>query len=278
VSAGYYWSDHHKTAVEFGFPNPTEGYSYSNERLANGRFLSISDERAYSGPMVAVAQVYQFGRNALFHPYALVGIDVDREHVDLERHIFISGLPTPSSEREETSSSNRVRARGFIGGGFKAYVSERAFFSGEMKLAIGRSLDQVTWKAGVGVDFTHQRPTASARATPTSATEPRGRDSVDVWRSYAALLPLGSTVDVSAAREQPITAELLDVDDSGVLVKPTTRVAEPSRRIPFDRLETLRLHIGPSPAERAGAVAAGVGTGAGVFITVLGILFAALGG
>src|SRR5437879_869427 len=84
VSAGYYWTDHLKTEVELGFPNPTEGYSYSNERLANGSFVSRYDERTYSGPKFAVAQIYQFGRNAPFHPYAFAGIDVDRERVDLE--------------------------------------------------------------------------------------------------------------------------------------------------------------------------------------------------
>ena len=31
------WTDHLKTEVELGFPNPTEGYSYSNQRLANAR-------------------------------------------------------------------------------------------------------------------------------------------------------------------------------------------------------------------------------------------------
>ena len=276
VSAGYYWTDHLKTEVEFGFPNPTEGYSYSNQRLANGSFASIVDERTYSGPKVALAQVYQFGRNAPFHPYAFAGVDVDLEHVDLERHTFVSG-PRPF-ETQETSSSNKIRARGFTGAGFKAYVSERAFFKGEMKLDIGQSLNQVTWKAGVGVDLTAPRRTAASRDTPAASAEPRGRDSVDVWRAYATLLPAGSVVDVAAAGEDSVIAELLTVEDAGVLVKPRTRIAEPVRLVPFDRLELLRLHTGPSPSERAGAVAAGVGTGTGVFLGVLMMLFAGLGG
>jgi hypothetical protein len=287
VSAGYYWTDHLKTEVELGFPNPTEGYSYSNQRLANGSVASTYDERTYSGPKFAVAQVYQFGRNAPFHPYAFAGVDIDREHIDLERHTFISG-PRPL-ETEEASSSNRVRARGFTGAGFKAYVSERAFFKGEMKLDIGQSLNQVTWKAGVGVDLTMPRrvdrsgdaegPAEAGHYVRSGAVpSPRGRDPVEVWRAYATLLPVGSIVDLAAASEHSVTAELLDVDDSGVLVKPKTRVAEPTRRIPFDRLELLRLHTGPSSSERAGAVAAGVGTGAGVFLGVLMMLIASFGG
>jgi len=138
VSAGYYWTDHLKTEVEFGFPNRRK--ATATEPAAPQRsFASIVDERIYSGPKVALAQVYQFGRNAPFHPYAFAGVDVDRERVDLERHTFISG--PASFEREETSSSSRIRARGFTGAGFKAYA-ERAFFKGEMKLDIGQSLNQ----------------------------------------------------------------------------------------------------------------------------------------
>jgi hypothetical protein len=284
MSAGYYWSDHHKTEVEVGFPNPTESYSYSNQRLANGTFLSTSDERTYSGPKFAIAQVYQFGRNAPFHPYAFAGVDIDREHVDLERHTFISG-PRPI-EGEESLSSDRVRARGFTGAGFKAYAAERVFFKGEMKLDIGQSLNQVTWKAGVGVDLTRPRRIDRSRDDPGPAkaghhvrpgVEPRGRDPIDVWRAYATLLPFGSIVDVAEAGEAPATAQLLRVDGSGVWVTPKTRIAEPTRHITFDRIELLRLHRGPSPGERIGAVAAGVGTGAGVFLCVLAMLLSGVG-
>src|SRR5213078_4454263 len=107
------------------------------------------------------------------------------------------------------------------------------------------------------------------RDTPAASAEPRGRDSVDVWRAYAALLPAGAVVDVAAAGGQRITAELVGVDDAGVLVRPKTRMVESTRTIPFDRMELLRLHTGPSSSERAGAIAAGIGTGAGVFFGVL---------
>src|SRR5438874_4609663 len=103
VSAGYYWTDHLKTEVEVGFPNPTEGYAYTNQRLANGSFASIYDERTYSGPKVAVAQVYQFGRNAPVHPYAFAGVAVDREHVVLERHSVVLRPPLVATSRASPS-------------------------------------------------------------------------------------------------------------------------------------------------------------------------------
>jgi hypothetical protein len=277
LSAGYYWTDHLKTEVEFGIPGPTQAYSYSTRPLSDRTFGSFQDDRTYTGSKLSFAQAYQFGYNAPFHPYAFAGIDVDREHVDLERRSFIGVPPFQIVER---SSTTDVHGRGFAGAGFKAYVSEHAFFKGEMKLAIGERLEQMTWKAGVGVDFSARRRSAgdgtTARGSRTAAV-PRGRDPVDVWRAYATLLPLGSVVDVSAAGDDPIIAELLEVDDQGILVKPRTRVREANRRIAFDVLEQLRLHLGPSPAERFGAVAAGVGTGTGLFFGILVLILAAAG-
>jgi opacity protein-like surface antigen len=277
IAAGYYWTDHLKTEVEFGVPGPTEGYSYSSQQLANRTFLTFADERTYTGTKLSIAQAYQFGRNAPFHPYAFAGIDLDRERVDLERRTFSSGFP---AERVDRTSSTALRTRGFTGGGFKAYVSERAFFKGEMKIDVGDRISQAVWQAGVGIDFApfgRRRHDGTQTKAVDRATLPRGRDPVDVWRAYATLLPIGAIVDVAAAGDARVTAELLVVDDHGVLIKPRTRIAEPNRRITFDRLEQLRLHVGPSPSERFGAVAAGVGTGAGMFFGILAILFAAYG-
>jgi opacity protein-like surface antigen len=276
LSAGYYWTDHLKTEVDVGVPGQTEAYSYSNVRLANGSVASISEERTYTGSKVSASQVYQFGRNVGFHPYVLGGVDFDRERIDLERRTFTN--IAPFQQDETNSSSSRVRVRAFTGAGFKAYFSERTFFKGEMKVSIGESLSQATWKAGVGIDFAPLRAAAATeRAQPRPAAVPRGRDPIEVWRAYVALLPIGALVDVLAAGEDRMTAELLAVDDAGLLLKPRTRIRESSRRIGFDRIEQLRLHLGPSPAERAGAVAAGAGTGAGVFFGVVMMLFAALG-
>jgi hypothetical protein len=42
LSVGHYWTDHLKTEVDVGVPGPTEAYSYSNVRLANGSVASLS--------------------------------------------------------------------------------------------------------------------------------------------------------------------------------------------------------------------------------------------
>jgi hypothetical protein len=67
------------------------------------------------------------------------------------------------------------------------------------------------------------------------------------------------------------------VDGSGITVKPVVRIAEPTRRIPFEQLEQLGLHIGPAPGTRVGATIVGAGTGLGVFTVLMMITFALLG-
>jgi outer membrane protein with beta-barrel domain len=275
LSGGYYWTDHLKTELELGFPGPTEGYSFASVPGSRGAFVTVEDERTYTGARFSLSQAYQFGRNAMFHPYASAGVDIDRERVDLERRTF-GASPVATVE---TSSSTTVHMRPFAGAGFKAYLSERTFFRGELKLDIADRLTQVVWKAGVGVDFTRRARPAAVRAVDSpSSPSPRGRDPIEIWRAYATQLPIGSIVDVATAGDERIVAEFIDVDDEGIVVKPRTRIRDANRRVPFDRLEVLRLHLGPSPAERFGAVAAGVGAGSGAFLGALMLLLMSFGG
>ena len=42
----------------------------------------------------------------------------------------------------------------FLAGGFKAYVSERAFFRGELRSSLSSDrLAALAWRAGAGIDF-----------------------------------------------------------------------------------------------------------------------------
>src|SRR5438045_421983 len=87
VSGGYYWTDHLKTQIEIAAPGPTEGYGVESQLLPNGRFTYTYDEHAYRDTRLSIAQAYQFGRNAMFHPYVLAGVDVDRERDDTSRSV-----------------------------------------------------------------------------------------------------------------------------------------------------------------------------------------------
>ena len=141
VAGGYYWTDHLKTEVEVAATGETD---------ADGDFTLSTysyDHFYYRDVLVSAAQVYQFGRNRLFHPFVSAGLDIDREETE---HTVFGYVPvTVTTERTDTA----VRARPFAAAGFKAYFSERVFFRMDTKAGFRNRLDQVTWKIGFGVDF-----------------------------------------------------------------------------------------------------------------------------
>jgi len=65
---------------------------------------------------------------------------------------------------------------------------------------------------------------------------------VELWRARAGQIPIGATVRLRTHDGERIKAVLMAVDESGILVKPATRVPEPSRRLPFDRLDALERY------------------------------------
>ena len=275
VSGGFYWTDHLKTQIEIAAPAPTEGYGFESQRVSNGSYIYTSEEHAYRDTRFSIGQVYQFGRNATFHPFVLAGVDIDRERDDVSRSVSsAAGLL-----QEGRSTQASTRARPFAGVGFKAYFSERTFFTGEVKMDYRNRFDQMVWKGGIGIDFPSRRRVTTGRATPAASHErPRGEDPVELWRAYAAHLKVGALVDVAIAGGQQMMGELVEVDEAGIVVRPRTRVAEPLRHVPFDRLERLALHTGSTGADRVGAVAVGTGVGAGVFMTLLMVVLTHFGG
>jgi hypothetical protein len=64
-------------------------------------------------------------------------------------------------------------------------------------------------------------------------------EDVELWKARAGQIPIGATVKLRTNDGQRMRAVLMGVDASGILVKPATRRPEPSRRLPFDRLEAL---------------------------------------
>ena len=62
---------------------------------------------------------------------------------------------------------------------------------------------------------------------------------VELWKARAGQIPIGATVKLRTNDGHRMRAVLMGVDASGILVKPATRLPEPSRRMPFDRLEAL---------------------------------------
>src|SRR5689334_1855874 len=69
----------------------------------------------------------------------------------------------------------------------------------------------------------------------------------DYWIRYTSRLPIGETVNVRTTDGKRASGVLAIVDDTGITLQPKTRVPEPPRHIPFDRLQQVELrHNGSS--------------------------------
>jgi hypothetical protein len=116
------------------------------------------------------------------------------------------------------------------------------------------------------------RGPAAARQTGSRLSQAQA--SSTVWRQYASGLPIGSRVRVRTTDGERLNAVLMAVDDTGITVKPRTRIPEPARPLPFDRLAELELAREDSNIAKAAIVGGGVG--AGVFLGLMMLLFAGL--
>ena len=160
VTAGWYWTDHLKTEVEAG--GATEAQGYGNEIVVrNGRILSQFRQTKTQRNTLSIAQHYQFGRNAWFHPHVGIGAAVAFDtRTDYYDPIFDYFGPTrgPDNpvERERVEGPARVTTfRPFVTIGFKAYVGSRAFVRSDLRIAgtTGRGVDEALARVGFGIDF-----------------------------------------------------------------------------------------------------------------------------
>jgi hypothetical protein len=158
VDAGRYWTTHLKT--EAGATFTSEGSVYGRDQIAlPGQPYPIFRFREHHVRVGAIsaAAVYQFLENAWVHPFVAAGLSLgwERERTVVPEQILPIGGPRPFviPATSETHVSS-VRARPFIGGGFKFYAGERVFIRTDIGTAFdSRGLSQFTWRAGIGADF-----------------------------------------------------------------------------------------------------------------------------
>ena len=102
VAGGYYWTDHLKTEVEVAATGETD---------ADGDFTLSTysyDHFYYRDVLVSAAQVYQFGRNRLFHPFVSAGLDIDREETE---HTVFGYVPVTVTTERTTPPCAHGRSR-----------------------------------------------------------------------------------------------------------------------------------------------------------------------
>jgi len=150
ASAGHYWTPHFKTELEVA----TSGQGT----------IGVEEDLRYREHMlrestVGVTGVYQFLDNQWVHPFVGAGLEVARE-----RHVAES-LPSSIQRFPTTALPLTLRpvpaidivsysARPVVTGGFKFYVSQRAFVRTEVRTSF--STDRplaIQWRGGVGIDF-----------------------------------------------------------------------------------------------------------------------------
>lgn len=154
---GWHWSPHLKTEVEVSASTRAR-FNTSELLYVSGARLHVYSEHAFSTRRVTFAQLYQFGENAWFHPHVAAGLDLNWERIRrLDREVYIfdgpirpNPLPPGTFDRPVKTE---LHARPFAAAGFKAYMTQRAFFRTDMRLVIDRRLEEVIFRFGMGVDF-----------------------------------------------------------------------------------------------------------------------------
>jgi len=157
AGAGWYWTEHLKTQVDFGAG--TKARQYRTRQIpVNGGFAYGSSELEVRQWAVTIAQQYQFFENQWFHPHAGAGVELARETTrEVFQPVILYGS-TPPGPREIAPARTEGPAHTFVARGvgevgFKAYMTRRAFFTGDMRLMFRNGIDQVLFRAGFGVDF-----------------------------------------------------------------------------------------------------------------------------
>src|SRR5687768_10613104 len=157
AGAGWYWTDHVKTQVDIGAGSLGRHYRY-RPLIINGVQTGATSRVAVQQSSVAVSQHYQFFRNQWFHPRVGAGLDIARETRREEFHAVFAYDQVARVSRQVSPAriegpSHDTIVRPFGEVGFKAYMTRRAFFTGDTRLMFRGCIDDVLFRIGFGGDF-----------------------------------------------------------------------------------------------------------------------------
>jgi hypothetical protein len=154
VAAGYYWTEHLKTEIDAGLTS--EGRLWGTRISPGGVYAPVA--HLFSTRNVRLAQQYQFGHNSRFHPHVGVGVAFSWVRHTEEREPGYQTFRVPPysvivEPARRIGPVTEMEVVPFIGGGFKGYVSERAFFRSDLTVGLRGGVRNVTFGCGFGVDF-----------------------------------------------------------------------------------------------------------------------------
>jgi hypothetical protein len=154
--AGWFWTDHMKTQVDFGAGTRARQYRYRQNFSGNPPGFESSrlhvEERS-----VALGQQYQFFRNQWFHPHLGAGLEIARETTREEYDPVVvfdqRGTGRVIVPARTEGPDHRFVARPFVETGFKAYLTRRTFFTADSRLMVRSGIDEVLFRLGFGIDY-----------------------------------------------------------------------------------------------------------------------------
>src|SRR5262245_31832068 len=157
AGVGWYWTDKLKAQVDFGAG--THGRQFRYEPIGSGVTQTYQTSRVdVRQSSIAIGQQYQFFHNQWFHPHVGAGVDIARE-TTIERYDPVFGFDPVTRTTRQLSGprtegpDHDVVARPFVETGFKAYMTRRSFFTGDMRLMAHHGIDEVLFRMGFGIDF-----------------------------------------------------------------------------------------------------------------------------
>lgn len=156
---GFYWTPNLKTEIDVTAGDEDDLFVTEQVAVPGVAFPAYrAGRRQLQHTTLAAGQVYQFYRNAWFHPTLGTGVDLQWKRSSAQFDpLRVYRSDARVSEVIEPAltvpSETNFRARPFVITGFKGYFTERAFFRMDFKLVPAGATKQVTWRAGLGVDF-----------------------------------------------------------------------------------------------------------------------------
>jgi len=159
ASAGYYWTTHFKTEVEFAHSGEASRYVQEFTRLPNGQTYSYSAQRFHRLQHASVRAVWQFLDNQWVTPYvsagALLEIDRQRYHVPSQYQFPTAPSGRPGLLRGEFNSDHNTEHRGgvTVGAGTKFYMSPKSYINTGAVWTYAKPATSISFVAGIGIDF-----------------------------------------------------------------------------------------------------------------------------
>ena len=158
LDVGHYWTPHVKTDAGVLFTSEGSVYSHQERRIpGENASIFVPREHHFRVTAFSASATWQFLENTWVHPFLSAGVQFtnERERAFSQDVSFVrrdsTRVPVPiEPPRQATVFSVRPVAAG----GAKFYVNERAFVRTDLGVAWHEGgVAQVTWRAGIGVDF-----------------------------------------------------------------------------------------------------------------------------